>query len=131
MLAQRHKKKMSRLVMTSSRSEEDGVVSVPAESSITSSVSSIVDMVRSCVGRGSVGGCVSVSGGSLGISTKSQGSVLETVHLLHLSGLPRKAGHSVHGDGLTREVGEINVLDRDDEIAGGGGHGGHNHGEGE
>merc|ERR1712079_583074 len=86
-LAQRHKKKMSRLVMTSSRSEEDGVVSVPAEGSITSSVSSIVDMVRSCVGRGSVGGSVSVTAGSLGISTKSQGSVLETVHLLHLSGL--------------------------------------------
>ena len=93
-----------------SRSEKDGVISVPAEGSIASSVSSIVDMVRSCVGRGSVGGCVSVTGGSLGIST---GSTMETVQLilqLHLSGLSHQSGHS-----------EINVLDGKDDVAGDGG----------
>ena len=53
-LAQRHEKKMSRLVM--SRSEKDGVISVPAEGTIASCVSSIVDMVRSSSSsRGTVG----------------------------------------------------------------------------
>merc|ERR1712203_690394 len=84
--------RMSRLVVTS-RSEEDRVVSVPAEGSITSSVSSIVDMVGSCVGRGSVGGSIGVTASNLGVSP--QGAVLETVLLLHLSGLSHQAGHSV------------------------------------
>merc|ERR1712026_246550 len=114
---------MSRLVMTSSRSEKDGVVSVPTEGSIASSVSSIVDMIRSCVGWSSVGGCVSVTAGRLGISTKTNlgqdrlgistktnlggpGSHLETVQLilqLHLSGLSHQSGHSVDWQSLTNQ----------------------------
>ena len=89
-----------RLVVTS-RSEEDRVVSVPAEGSITSSVSSIVDMVGSCVGRGSVGGSIGVTASNIGVSP--QGAVLETVHLLHLSGLSHQAGHSVDGESLTHQ----------------------------
>ena len=92
---------MSRLVVTA-RSEEDRVVSVPAEGSITSSVSSIVDMVGSCVGRGSVGGSVGVTASRLGVSTSGQRGQLETV-LLHLSGLSHQTGHSVHGQSLTNQ----------------------------
>ena len=106
------------MLVVSSGSEEDRVVSVPAEGAVTSSVGSVVHVVRTAHWCRGVGGSVWVTGRRLGV-------------LLQLSGLPRQARHSVHGDGLTREVGEIDVLDRDDEIAGGGGHGGHNHGEGE
>ena len=99
-LAQRQE---NRLVMNSG-SEKDWMVSVPAEGSVTSSVSSIVDMVRTSVGRGSVGGCVSVAAGRLGISTNSLGSHLETVRLtLHLSGLSHQSGHSVDWQSLANQ----------------------------
>ena len=70
--------------MTSSRSEEYGVISVPAEGSVTSSVSSVVHMVGSCVGRGGVGGCVGVTAGRLGVclSPIGEGAQLETVLLV-------------------------------------------------
>merc|ERR1712203_1230417 len=94
--------RMSRLVVTS-RSEEDRVVSVPAEGSITSSVSSIVNMVGSCVGRGSVGGSIGVTARNLGVSTIGQGAQLVTVQfVLHLPGLSHQAGHSVDGESLTQ-----------------------------
>ena len=94
------------LVMTSSRSEEYGVISVPAEGSVTSSVSSVVHMVGSCVGRGGVWGCVGVTAGSLGVclSPIGEGAQLETVLLvLQLSGLAHEAGHSVDGQRLTHQ----------------------------
>ena len=94
------------LVMTSSRSEEYGVISVPAEGSVTSSVSSVVHMVGSCVGRGGVGGCVGVTAGRLGVclSPIGEGAQLETVLLvLQLSGLAHQAGHSVVGQSLTHQ----------------------------
>ena len=122
------------MLVVSSGSEEDRVVSVPAEGPVTSSVGSVVHVVGAGGGRSTVGvtaGALRVCPGGHDVKDGAGGASLKTVLLLDLSGLPRKAGHSVHGDGLTREVGEINVLDRDDEIAGGGGHGGHNHGEGE
>ena len=121
------------MLVVSSGSEEDRVVSVPAEGAVTSSVGSVVHVVGAGGGRSTVGvtaGALRVCPGGHDVKVGA-GASLEIVLLLQLSRLPRKAGHSVHGDGLTREVGEINVLDRDDEIAGGGGHGGHNHGEGE
>ena len=89
---------MSLLVVGTSRAQEDGVVSVPAEGSVTSGVSSVVHMVRSGVGRGRVGGSVGVTASRLGVPT---GGHLETVQLiLHLSGLPHQAGHSVDRQSL-------------------------------
>ena len=64
------------LVVNCYRSEEYWVISVPAEGSVTSSVSSVVHMVGSC----SVGG-------SVGVTVTSGVGTLETVRLLHLSGL--------------------------------------------
>ena len=78
-----------RLVVTS-RSEKDRVVSVPAEGSITSSVSSVVDMVGSCVGRG----CIGVTASWLRFPE---------LLLLRLSGLSHQAGHSVDGESLTHQ----------------------------
>ena len=90
---------MSLLVVGTSRTQEDGVVSVPAKGSVTSGVSSVVNMVRSGVGRGRVGGGVGVTASRLGVPA---GSHLETVQLiLHLSGLPHQAGHSVDWQSLT------------------------------
>ena len=78
------------------------MVSVPAEGSITSSVSSIVDMVRSCVCRGSVGGSVGVTAGCIGVSTK--GAQLEIVLVfINLSGLSHQAGHSVDWQSLSNQ----------------------------
>merc|ERR1711974_306278 len=92
---------MSVLVVASPRAEEDGVVSVPPEGSVTSSVSSVVDMVGTCVGRGSVGGSVGVTAGRLGVSTEGLGGQLETVQLiLDLSRLSHQPGHSVDGQSL-------------------------------
>ena len=92
---------MSVLVVASPRAEEDGVISVPPEGSVTSSVSSVVDMVWTCVCRGSVGVSVGVTAGRLGVSTGGQ---LETVQLiLHLPGLSRQHGHSVDGQSPTHQ----------------------------
>ena len=91
-------------MVSAPRAEEDWVVSVPPEGPVTSSVSSIVHMVWSCVGGGSVGGSVRVTASSLGVSAESAGGHLETVQLiLHLSGLSHQARHSVHGQGLTHQ----------------------------
>merc|ERR1712088_49655 len=92
---------VSMLVMTSG-SEEYWVISVPAEGSVTSSVSSVVHMV----GGSGVGGGVGVTAGSLGVclSPIGEGAQLETVLLvLQLSGLAHQAGHSVDGQRLTHQ----------------------------
>ena len=81
---------MSLLVVGTSRTQEDGVVSVPAEGSITSSVSSIVDMIRSCVRlRGTVA------------ATTSRQTVPGLQLIIHLSGLSHQSGHSVDWQSLT------------------------------
>ena len=94
------------MVVMTSGSEEYWVISVPAEGSVTSSVSSVVHMVGSCVGRGGLGGSVGVTAGSLGVclSPIREGAQLETVLLvLQLSGLAHQAGHSVDGQRLTHQ----------------------------
>ena len=51
-----------------SGSEEDGVVSVPSEGSVSPGVSSIVHMVRTSMGgggRGAIGGGATTSGGAI------------------------------------------------------------------
>ena len=91
------------LVMTSG-SEEYWVISVPAEGSVTSSVSSVVHMVGSCVGRGGLGGSVGVTAGRLGVPPSGEGTQLETVQLLHLSGLAQSGALEDHRRGPCEEL---------------------------
>ena len=108
-----------------SRSEQDGVVSVPAKGSVSSSVRSVVHMVRASVGGGRVRGSIGLATTGLAVLTVGLGGNLITILLLHLSGLSGEAGHSEHRDGGSSEAGHVHVLDGDDEVARRGGHRGH------
>ena len=112
------------------RSQEDGVVSVPAESSVSSSVGSVVHMVGSGMCRARVGGSIGVAARTSGVRRlETCGKICRLI--LHLSGVSHQSGHSDHWESSASKVGEVHVLHWDDEIAGGGRHAGHDHGEGE
>ena len=111
-----------------SRSEKDGVVSIPSKSSVSSSVCSVVNMVRSSVSGGTVRrSSVGLTATGLTVSRVSLWSNLITVFLLHLSGLSGEAGHSEHGNGGSSEAGHVHVLDGDDEVSWSSGDCGHGH----
>ena len=106
------------------------MVSVPAEGSVSSGVCSVVDVVGSS-GGSSVGSSVGGTARGLGVSAGARETRETLILVLHLSDLSHQTGHPHHRKGPTSEVGEVHVLHGDDEVAGGGGHAGHDHGEGE
>ena len=113
----------------SSRSEQDGVVSVPSKSSISSSVCSIVNMVWSSMSGSTVRSSVGLATTGLTVPIVSLRGNLVTVLLLHLPGLSGEAGHSEDGDGGSGEAGHVHVLDGDDEVSWGSGDCSHGHAE--
>ena len=115
------------MTLVSSWSEQDGVVSVPAKGSVSSSVRSVVHMVRASVGGGRVRGSIGLATTGLAVLAVGLGSNLITILLLHLSGLSGEAGHSEHWDGGSSEAGHVHVLDGDDEVSWSRGDCGHGH----
>ena len=114
-----------------SRSEQDGVVSVPSKSSVSSSVCSVVNMVGTSVGGGAVWGAIGLATTGLAVSVLTvRGGLVVVLFLVQdLPGLSGEAGHSVDGDGGAHEAGHVHVLDGDDEISWSSGDCGHSHAE--
>ena len=117
-----------RSLVVSTRSQEDRMVSVPTKGSISTGVCSIVHMVRSSVAsRGGMRSSISwLTGAALAVSKTLGVEGIILVLVLQLSGLSTEAGHPHDWQVLAIEGREVHVLQRDDQVPGGGTGSGHN-----